>query len=64
MKNNSTTMFKIGVSGDIRLTPITKAMRSGISPTAGTIVYQSDQGSGFRFYDGANWIRLSGAIDN
>jgi len=64
VQNNDTTMFTVGASGQIKLKPITKAIRSGLSVTAGTIIFQSDQGSGFRFYDGTNWIRLSGAFDN
>jgi len=64
VKNYGTAMFTIGLSGDCRLTPMTKAVRSGISPTAGTIIYQLGQNSGFRFYDGAQWLRFSGINDD
>jgi len=64
VRNKSNTVFVIGVSGETRLTPMTKAIRSGISPTSGTIIFQSDNTPGFRFYDGTNWIRLSGVFDN
>jgi len=56
-------VFKIGISGEIGLKPLTKAQRSGLTPYTGMLMYQSDQGPGLRFYDGTNWIRLSGTID-
>jgi len=64
VKNNGNRMFRLGASGDVCLTPMTKAVRSGINATAGTIIYQSDQGSGFRFFDGGHWIKLSGVFDD
>ena len=63
VKNRDTSVFKVGVSGEIGLKPLTKAQRSGLTPYTGMIMYQSDNEPGLRFYDGTNWIRISGVID-
>jgi len=61
--NSGTNVFKVGVSGEIVLTPMTKAMRSGLTPASGMMIFQQDAIPGLRVYNGTNWVRYTETND-
>jgi hypothetical protein len=62
-KNSGVNVFKVGISGEVVLKPLTKEQRKAIKPEQGMIISQSDNNPGLRYFDGTNWIRFSGIVD-
>lgn len=64
VKNHTATVFKIGIAGEIVLTPMTKAARNALTAAEGMMVMQSDNTPGPRWYVGGHWQKVALTTDD